>query len=380
MRSGPNRSSRTFPKFWDHAENRFAHRPGGAEFSTWKVEVCQAICCNDGISSALAARCGQGFWVKPPARGKARLEADEWGQPGECGPPAANRPPARSPVGPSAFFWERLHGSNWHAGRCARKSVEKDDAGGRPAWPTAGKLVERVGEPRRLRGELRGPAAQGEAMDFVRPTAAAAPCLIGRATAARVLIVGPFGQGVGLAADALALAAEHSGSPATTVACMRPALERRACATLVRLGDVSDASASSADLLLAFDLAAAVAARPLLSPSGLGLVLTLPQLFGGNGRLRKAFEGRMLDGAVLESTGLESTGLDGRFRCWPGRTRADAPLARAWTLLGWLSRQITLPHDAWRPALEASVPRRLNLAAQLAFARGRAIDARLRRF
>ncbi|HEY5311939.1 MAG TPA: hypothetical protein VIK18_05445 [Pirellulales bacterium] len=201
-------------------------------------------------------------------------------------------------------------------------------------------------------------------MDFVRPSAAASLSL-GRARAARVLIVGPLGQGVGLATDALALAAAQSGSPAATVACMRPALGQRACATLVRLGDVSDARPDSADLLLAFGVAAAIEARSLLSPTGTGLVLTQPRPAGWRSRLGAACDASL---------------LDGRIRCWPGPIAAEAQLARVWTLLGWLSARIGLSQKVWRPVLHASVPRRLSVAAQLAFAAGRAIDSGPQRF
>jgi hypothetical protein len=55
-------------------------------------------------------------------------------------------------------------------------------------------------------------------------------------------------------------------------------------------------------------------------------------------------------------------------------------MTKVWTLLGWLSARIALPQEVWRPALDASVPRRMRLAAQLAFAQGRAIDSHPRRF
>jgi hypothetical protein len=114
-------------------------------------------------------------------------------------------------------------------------------------------------------------------------------------------------------------------------------------------------------------MAAALEARPLLSPTGSGLVLTPARR---PWRLGAALDGLLLDGPVI----------DGRIRCWSGLASAAVPITGVWTLLGWLSARVALPQHAWRPALEGSVPRRLSLAAQLAFAQGRAIDHRRRRF
>ncbi|HWC89456.1 MAG TPA: hypothetical protein VG433_07375 [Pirellulales bacterium] len=187
-----------------------------------------------------------------------------------------------------------------------------------------------------------------------------------------MLIVGPLGQGVGLAADALALAAAESGSPVATADCTRPALGRRACAALVRLGGAAGASPGAADLLLAFGMAAAVEARPLLSPTGSGLVLAPARR---SWRLGAALDGPLLDGPLFDGPLF-----DERMRCWPRPASAAVPITGVWTLLGWLSARVALPQRAWRPALEGSVPRRLSAAAQLAFAQGRAIDGRRRRF
>jgi Pyruvate/2-oxoacid:ferredoxin oxidoreductase gamma subunit len=191
-------------------------------------------------------------------------------------------------------------------------------------------------------------------MDIVRPKTIDRPV----AGAAGILIVGPLGQGVGLAADALALAAARAGLTVATSEFMRPALGRRACAALVRIGQASNPGRGSAHWLLAFGAAAALEARPLLAETGSGLALVPSPGAIGHGRLGPMF--------------------DRRVRWWAGPAIADAPSAKVWAMLGWLSGRVALPMAAWREALEALVPGRLSGAAKSAFQQGRLVDCRPR--
>lgn len=205
-------------------------------------------------------------------------------------------------------------------------------------------------------------AAGVKSMDLVRSPK---PIAAGRAEPKRLLVVGPLGQGVGLLVDALALAAEHAGWDIATTDCMLPALRRGTCASLVRLGEPAGGPSKPADLLLAFGLPGALEAQRLLAARGTGLALVEQSLW----QRRRRF-----------LSGADSLVLDRRIRCWPAGSSNTSALSRIWTMLGWVSGRLELPLEAWRRALNGSLPRRLNLAAQLAFDQGRTIGHRASRF
>ncbi|HEX4147641.1 MAG TPA: hypothetical protein VHY20_01580 [Pirellulales bacterium] len=194
-------------------------------------------------------------------------------------------------------------------------------------------------------------------MDFVRSKTNCGLLATGQAGAQRILIVGPLGQGVGLMADAITLAAARAGSPAGTFEFMRPGLARRTCAAVVRLGSSSHSAAGSADFLLAVGAAAALEARPLLAACGAGLAMVDAR----SSDLRRPMCDRL---------------YDARIRCWIAPGAAQAPLSRAWMMLGWLSGRLAWPLAGWREVLADSVPRRMSMAARVAFEQGRLIDCR----